>query len=762
MAEPMENNSNDYGQDAGNSLSNALDTMQQGADLAKQGHDFYNNMKSAQKAADAAKAAQSANTAGASAAGGIATGGGAAAGGTVTGGAIGAGAGATGGSTVGTGGVVATGTAATTASGPVLLIIILAVFALLVVAALVSKATTSSAVSNATISNIGYETYETTDPETGETVTRLRPSSEMTENQNNLVSKAVENVKKTIQDSYDDAASHAAADESMMNLLNKRITGLSGDNAFYYAGDADNAPKANTYDKDGNQRSFSCDFTPGDASYNADTQSGTIDSDYCHLTYSVGPSLDDEVQMMVAYAQSVTGLLGQYPSAVRQHGADAIGTDYDADETDVFNDDEWMQYVQNSGIDASDGSNIAELEQTYYANHGNEYSSIASDKFAKSLIESVGKNPFFTPADPSKWQINSTEVQKKYAAKYTVSHRVEETHTESYFDADPLSTSHGNLKHKTVTTSKWVEDDTLNTGVWESAEARSDALKNTDDTRYNIKQSYEYLYEIVDASVPIYYDISSYKEGELNNVQDYMLHRYLNESSADSKSSAEEVINTMAMDSMNTYWASYVGTYIDFAAITERLAPYFGEISADTVYAGADRDAITALAYGYDGTYSGPSISIVAESHGGSGSANYTITGDWATVASYCKQNGLYFMDHQCTDFVRYSAHQMYGIVTHGNGNEVVHYLVTEHPDMFVLSSTPAPGAIISIKRTSDDRSSPGYKYGHTAIVLSVDLDNDRMTTAEGNYGRAHAIVTRTVPISTYYPGLVTYAVPIQ
>lgn len=760
MAQPMNNDGFDYSDTADDVADKAQEAVNTDIDLAKRGRSIYNNYKSAHKAADAAKAAGSALSGGDAGAAGAGAG-------AIGAGGAGAGAGAGAGTVGGTAAGTAAGTAGTSAgvsaavaNWPITLIVIVVIVIVLIISAFADQTLVSRPVSNASITNTGFETYETQDPETGKTVTRIRVSSETTDKQVSLIQKAVENVENTLKPSYDEVVQHAAGDEQILNRLNQRITGLSDSNAFYYEGDGSNAPKANTYDKDGNQRKFSCDLKPSDVSYNSESQSGTMDTDYCHISYHIGPDLNDEAQMMVAYAQSVTGLLGQYPSTVREHGANAIANDYDLDETDTVDSKKLGAYLSDQNVTNED--ELAAAEQAYYADNGNEYTSIASSKFAESLIDEIGENPFFAPADPAKWTINSTETKKKYAAKYTVSHRTEETHTESYVDEDPLSLSHGATKYRTVTKTKWVEDDTVYTDVWDSAEDRSNALKDTSDTRYKIKQSYEYLYEVLDASIPIYYDISSYKEDELSNVQDYMLQYYRNEDSAVSESDAQEAINTVTTNSMNTYWTSYVGTYIDFAAIAGRLAPYFGEISPATIYAGADRGVIAALSYGYDGTYSGPSIGIIAESHGGSGSADYAITGEWAAVSSYCRQHGLYFMDHQCTDFVRYSAHQMYGIVTHGNGNEVVHYLVAEHPDMFVLSSTPAPGAIISIKRTSDDTSSPGYKYGHTAIVLSVDLDNDLMTIAEGNYGSQHAIVSRTVSISGYYPGLVVYAVPIQ
>lgn len=775
MAEPMKNEGYDYSDAADTAKNTGEDALRGDIDLAKRGRQWYNNAQAQQKAAEASRAAQSAGStsAGSGAAGTGAANAGAAGSSAGTAGATGAGAGgagAAGGAAVGgaEGGTGAAGTTvagatgtgiAAAVGGPITLIIIVILIVVILIATFLSASTTSTPVSNASLTDTTFETYETTDPDTGETVTRLRVSTDTTENQKSLIQAAVDKITEKIKPSYDEAAANAVSNDTIIGLLNNRLTGLSGEDAFYSYGDASDVSKANTYDKDGNQRQFACDLTASDVTYDANSQTGTMDSDYCHITYSIGPGVEDEAQLMIAYAQSVTGLLGQYSSAVRENGAAVIGNDVES--TPGYDSDALNAYLEEH---SGDGTDISTLEQLYYANYGDEYTSIASDKFAQSLIDDAGTNPFFAAADPAKWVINSTEIQTKYAAKYTVSRLAEGTETIMTKDKNIGSPTYGlYVIPTTVPTSKWVEDETVQTGVWDSADARSSALKDSSDTRYNIKQSYEYLYEIMDASVPIYYDISPYKEDELDNVRAYIIANDWNSESSDAtEEEVTEYVNAATNESMTNYWASYVSTYIDFTGIADRLKPYFGEISSETMYTGANRDVISALSYGYDGTYSGPSISIIAGSNGGSGSTDYAVTGDWATIQSYCAQHGLYFMNHQCTDFVRYSVHQMYGIVSHGNGNEVAGYLVSDHPDMFVLSSTPAPGAVISIVHTSDDKSSPGYIYGHTAIVLSVDLDNDSMTIAEGNYGTAHAIVTRTVSISGYYPGLVTYAVPIQ
>lgn len=777
----MKNEGFDYSDTADDVADKAQEAVNADIDLAKRGRSIYNNYKSAHKAADAAKAAGSALSGGDAGAAGAGAG-------AIGAGGAGAGAGAGAGTVGGTAAGTAAGTAGTSAgvsaavvNWPITLIVIVVLVIVLVISAFADQTLVSRPVSNASITNTGFETYETQDPETGKTVTRIRVSSETTDKQVSLIQKAVENVENTLKPSYDEVVQHAAGDEQILNRLNQRITGLSDSNAFYYEGDGSNAPKANTYDKDGNQRKFSCDLKPSDVTYNSESQSGTMDTDYCHISYHIGPDLNDEVQMMVAYAQSVTGLLGQYPSAVREHGADAIANDYDLDETDTVDSEKLGAYLSDQNITNED--ELAAAEQAYYADNGNEYTSIASSKFAESLIDGIGENPFFAPADPSKWTINAVAVQTKYAAKYTVSHLETTTTQETYVDTDPQSLTHGALRTRDVTTSKWVDDDTIQTGVWDSAEARDKALKNTSDTRYTINKKYEYLYETMEAGVPIYYDLSSYKNTEIENVRDYIAARYSN---SDDDSMSDAVVRdnaaSMTVQSMQLYWSTYVTTYIDFTGIQERMRPYFGDsITTDQLFSGADRAFVQALSYGYSGIgstafsyesaagsygYSGSSITF----SGGSGylSASES-TAMWNQIHAEMLAMGCHHhtdpSDHWCTTFVHWAILKAYGPSVHsmGHGKEVAAYMASQYSNIFnsQVSDTPAPGAIGSIPKTS---SAEGSVYGHVFYVNAVDLEHDKMwiseeTSAHVSQGIA---LNREESISKYKSMGTTYAVPLQ
>lgn len=821
MSEPMKNEGKDYSQETNDLLSHMQEAVQDDVDKVKQGKQLYNDIQNAKKAQQAYEAAQSANAAnavgsvgasntaianGGAAIGGstgaVSTGAGITAGGTgAAGGAAAGAAGTTSGVAAGgtsaiagtsgaVGGTVVTGTTATggilasIANLPVTVIVLIILVIALVFSLIADRAMTSRSVSNASLTTSAFETYETTDPETGETVTRIRLAQSATDKQNTLINTAVENVKNKLESSYDDVVKNAVSNDTIINALNQRMTGISDGNEFFYGGDASNVSKANTNDKDGNPRSFSCDFKASDVSYNASTQSGTVDSDYCHIEYSVGPTLDDNVQLMVAYAQAVNGMLEQYSSEVREKGAGAYSDESQSESTSSPDDEQAvLDYIKSKGT-LDENSDIADLTQQYYAEKGDEYTSIGSDKFAKSLLNDIdADSPFFAPADPSKWTINAVAVQTKYAAKYTVSHLETTTTQETYVDTDPQSLTHGALRTRDVTTSKWVDDDTIQTGVWDSAEARDKALKNTSDTRYTINKKYEYLYETMEAGVPIYYDLSSYKNTEIENVRDYIAARYSN---SDDDSMSDAVVRdnaaSMTVQSMQLYWSTYVTTYIDFTGIQERMRPYFGDsITTDQLFSGADRASVQALSYGYSGIgstafsyesaagsygYSGSSITF----SGGSGylSASES-TAMWNQIHAEMLAMGCHHhtdpSDHWCTTFVHWAILKAYGPSVHsmGNGKEVAAYMASQYSNIFnsQVSDTPAPGAIGSIPKTS---SAEGSGYGHVFYVNAVDLEHDKMwiseeTSAHVSQGIA---LNREESISKYKSMGTTYAVPLQ
>lgn len=113
----------------------------------------------------------------------------------------------------------------------------------------------------------------------------------------------------------------------------------------------------------------------------------------------------------------------------------------------------------------------------------------------------------------------------------------------------------------------------------------------------------------------------------------------------------------------------------------------------------------------------------------------------------------------QCTWFAWSRFYQVYGYDSgaRGNGATNVDEIVAAHPDKFVKSSTPAPGAVFSVPPYSGWANT---QYGHVGFIEAVE--GDTLYISEGNYLGTGQIWIHKMSIAEFesnYPGVV-YAVP--
>ena len=113
------------------------------------------------------------------------------------------------------------------------------------------------------------------------------------------------------------------------------------------------------------------------------------------------------------------------------------------------------------------------------------------------------------------------------------------------------------------------------------------------------------------------------------------------------------------------------------------------------------------------GAGSGSSITPVE------GEPNFTNTEAWITENPY-SQAGFY---GQCTWFAWGRFYEIYGYSPGflGDGNQCVWQLLETHPDKFVFSKTPIPGAVGS----SD--------FNHNHVFIVTDVKGDMITIQDGN-----------------------------
>jgi surface antigen len=108
----------------------------------------------------------------------------------------------------------------------------------------------------------------------------------------------------------------------------------------------------------------------------------------------------------------------------------------------------------------------------------------------------------------------------------------------------------------------------------------------------------------------------------------------------------------------------------------------------------------------------------------------------------------------QCTTFAYWRFLKYYGYPAGatGNGNQWAEQVVAAHPDKFVLSDNPAPGAIYSLYG--------GDNSNHVGFVEKVE--GDYMWISDGNVNNYGIRLNYKMAIAGFNSGYVKYAVPIQ
>lgn len=120
-------------------------------------------------------------------------------------------------------------------------------------------------------------------------------------------------------------------------------------------------------------------------------------------------------------------------------------------------------------------------------------------------------------------------------------------------------------------------------------------------------------------------------------------------------------------------------------------------------------------------------LAFVISIGGGSSSSVKPVEGDpdFTNVEAWQSPNNPYAPTFygQCTWFAWGRFYEIYGYSPGflGNGNECVWELLEAHPDKFVFSKTPIPGAVGS----SD--------FDHNHVFIVVDVEDDVMTIQDGN-----------------------------
>ena len=91
---------------------------------------------------------------------------------------------------------------------------------------------------------------------------------------------------------------------------------------------------------------------------------------------------------------------------------------------------------------------------------------------------------------------------------------------------------------------------------------------------------------------------------------------------------------------------------------------------------------------------------------------------------------GNHFPIGQCTWFVAGRFYSVYGYMpwTNGNGKDAARQTVLEHPNEFMLSDKPVPGAVCSWTKNT-----LYPQYGHVVFIIDVDENSKQIVFQQGN-----------------------------
>ena len=226
--------------------------------------------------------------------------------------------------------------------------------------------------------------------------------------------------------------------------------------------------------------------------------------------------------------------------------------------------------------------------------------------------------------------------------------------------------------------------------------------------------------------IAMYYDLSGYREEELDEAAELL---------AKGRDSEDFVSGVQLGTLLYNYYDNYISSYVSYATYDEETGEtILGQDNRNDIFQRLLNDGtlfyvpISGLTEKFMNDYSvlesGYSGSVIS-----SGKFNYdkaTTAQIWKLV-NWISRNTMY--PYNCTAFAAGWFYDHYGRnELRGNGRDCAENLVNKSKwgrKHFVLSATPAPGAIFSI-------GAPG-SGNHVGCVDAVDFENKTITISDGN-----------------------------
>jgi len=388
-----------------------------------------------------------------------------------------------------------------------------------------------------------------------------------------------------------------------------------------------------------------------------------VSNDNCEIQVTFTPNLNEIIANITAYTTAVNGTI-----------------DYLSEKKEMFVPEE------NMFVFSEDGElSLSDYGWKAYKENSNEFNNSESDDYVSTI--KANSNKFFVyEENDERWDLNNFYL----GTKTKLEERCYVTYT--------------NPTTKTQST---------------NSVACSIENKNKYSSLSNYK--YESRQEEIkipawfgSITIPVYYDLSNYKDEELNESVNYVA-----TNANKSEMEAASFVNSLLNDYYNNYYSLLKNNQSD------NRNSYFQKLINDGVIMYVPISGLSSNFIQGEPGYAGE---IFVKGMDG------TSVQIWNKIGQLRKQGTLSTnaARYNCTEFANYWFYCVYGEghVLKGDGNAMVTNLLNSSygQEHFYLGSSPAPGGIYSIGSSYTQK-------GHVGCVDAVDYENQTITISEGNYG---------------------------
>ena len=444
---------------------------------------------------------------------------------------------------------------------------------------------------------------------------------------------------------------------------------------------------------------YDCGASDSDLTRNASGM--VVKTRTCKIGVAFSPSYEEVASILTSYANAVNSTITHYKGVSEEELDEDVEQEinkYDTVETEDIN-DFVVPTDETETIDFSvEGQDISvevpvyeygdKVQEDIDNAERDEYNDLTSDRFIET-IEELGHDLFETDTNAEVWSV-----------------AVEE-HEFTYTTTGCYSKANGSVDGEEI----YIKVDDNFCSIPE--------LNSEYFTREEEEKVDGYLGTI---NVPVYYDITKYKQEELEEVIQSLIGngRCVFEKDADgSLDGTDECIESEARRVVHQTLSSYFITSSSVfvppdSPYASYMGNYFGGVAG---YSGAIGYSLDAPNYEmYGGEYY---------------SFDHPVAQQMWAHADYLHANGLiygsttnYFQG--CTYFAQMWFYDVWGFNSSagksGDGAHFYENVIKAHPDKFELGYSPSAGGVASLS------------YNHVVCIDYVDYENDIIIISDGNY----------------------------